>query len=189
MTEIKDLKEGDLIELSGTRPNDEELRQTFIVQTVIENTAAVVLSKRRKSVYRLVGTTLMKTWDEKPRRIASYVSIEVVGKYKGRGRPKAEDSSPFDEEMTTRICQVLNGIWDEVGGDVLQCIEDCGDAKRGRATMPRLDVMEICTDAQFDRVKQSDPEVYEAVRTHLRHGSALWKAIAKKAFPYKRYGW
>uniref|UniRef100_A0A6M3LCV3 Uncharacterized protein n=1 Tax=viral metagenome TaxID=1070528 RepID=A0A6M3LCV3_9ZZZZ len=89
-----------------------------------------------------------------------------------------------DEEK--KIIRALLSTWDEIGGDTLRCLEDCGE----KPVMPRDHVAEVVCDA--GRLEmfggKEDKEAIKKFRK-IKYGSTQWKKIINKAFPYKRYGW
>jgi len=90
------------------------------------------------------------------------------------------------DEEEKKIINALLSTWDEIGGDTLRCLEDCGE----RPVMPRSHVAEVVCDA--GRLEMfGGKEEKEAIKEFrkLKYGGKEWNKIIKKAFPYKLYGW
>jgi hypothetical protein len=92
---------------------------------------------------------------------------------------RLKDVSP---EMRKRIIRAMGSTWDAIGGDTLQCVEDCG----GKTPIPRSHVIEMVCDADRMAMYGNDRETYEMTKK-LSYDDL--KKLGKEAFPYKRYGW
>lgn len=85
-------------------------------------------------------------------------------------------------DMQKRVIVMMNRTWDAIGGDALQCVEECG----GRTPIPRAEVIEWVCDADRMDMYGGDKEAYTFWKTLPRK---VQDALAKKAFPFGRYGW
>lgn len=75
----------------------------------------------------------------------------------------------------------LQRVWDTVGGDYLSGLEEEG----GGSTLTKEDVVEVVLDAGYLETynKDLDTKQFRALSYNDQ------KKIARKVFPFSRYGW
>jgi len=114
-----------------------------------------------------------------------------------------KDEKPYtlSDEARSVLRFVLNNIWDEIGWDVFNAVEEEGrlDGKKGPITIPRADVIEVTLDAGRPEQKLEE-EVRNDARLRQERGArealTVWKTLsydqmiteAKKVFTCARYG-
>jgi len=84
------------------------------------------------------------------------------------------------EDMKTRIKRMLNSVWQYIGSDIMQTIQEC----EGKDFIKRSDVIELVMDADRPVNFGGDKE---AVLVFNSLSITDQKKIAKEAFPYKTY--
>jgi hypothetical protein len=90
--------------------------------------------------------------------------------------------------------RVANSVWDDIGGDCLRALEECGE----KPLIPRSHVIELVVDAdrltsELERMRVLGEMPLPEVAPLLRFmRDAPYTEIAKAlklAFPHSRYGW
>jgi len=86
------------------------------------------------------------------------------------------------EDMQKRIERMALRTWDQIGGDSLRCLEECGEP----AVMDRDAVVETVCDASYMETYGGDLEAYK-FWDKLPTYTSKKKCVAK-AFPFETYG-
>jgi len=90
-----------------------------------------------------------------------------------------------NKELDSRLKSLAQHTWNVIGGDVLQCRQECGEG----GDMKRSEVIETVCDADYMFMHGDDHEAY-AYFIYLRDNHLKYRdKIMKEAFPYKTYGW
>lgn len=87
------------------------------------------------------------------------------------------------EDMQKRIERMALRTWDQIGGDMLTCLEEGGEPP----IMPKSHVVETVCDASYMLTHGGDKEAYEYWEKLPSYTSK--KKCVAKAFGYERYGW
>lgn len=85
--------------------------------------------------------------------------------------------------MKERVQRMALKTWDNIGGDCLRSLEECGE----EPTMSKEDVVETVCDAGYMKMYGGDEEAYQwwcGLETYQEKIDAV-----KDAFPHARYGW
>lgn len=88
----------------------------------------------------------------------------------------------MEKDIKDRIIIAALKTWDAIGGDVLTCMEECGEDP----VMPREHVIETVLDAGYMNMYGEDKEAYQVLQK-MDYDDQF--KLLKEAFKAPRYGW
>lgn len=97
---------------------------------------------------------------------------------------KPNSKVKLTEEEEKLAINALNDVWQYIAGDCL--VDENGHPDESK-TLPRRDVFELCMDA--NRPSDIGKLSRELEQKLYDLSPAAQRSLAKKAFPYGRYGW
>ena len=102
---------------------------------------------------------------------------------------KKSKQPAVDSEVADVVCSAARRVWNEIGYDVLQMVEE----QDGKDTVSREEVIELVCDAgrldeEIARTYRRKGEQVPPAVTELLKNYGTLERVIKAAFPYARYG-